>query len=74
MKFPVSPAWIGRVGFAAGAPIRFLRARLRENSTRGAIVAAAAAAAALTPPWSWVVFGLSAVFALYPEQSSEQPK
>lgn len=68
MMRPSLPAWIGRVGNVAGAPIRFFRARLAENSTRGAIVAAAVSAATLSPPWSWVVFGLSAVFALYPEQ------
>ena len=39
--------------------------RLTEKTTLTAIVTAATAAATMSPPWSYVVFGFSALLALY---------
>jgi hypothetical protein len=44
----------------------YIRNRLSERSTWIAVAAAATAAAALSPPWSYVVFVVSAFAALLP--------
>ena len=49
-----------------GHVVTYVKNRLEETSTKVAITTAIISAAALSPPWSYVLVGVSFVFAITP--------